>query len=618
VKLTHRVDSQAASPHETAGAPAAQPPDSEPADPAGAPAVRVGRSNWWWVLAVPILVVLLRGVSFQYVGAIGFRTAYLRAVTCLVLLLCLFIWMRRGPFWPRRMIENRRQLAAVALLLLVGAAWRLYRFDVYPPRDGQLWEETQMGAGGYSTLTQGGLDNFFPITTLITETGFRFLGVSMRTLRVPFVLCGIASVAIFFVAARLFFRTFFAAWLATGLFATSALLAAAARIALETMAPITTECVALAAVFYACTRRDAAAFALAGLANGLLLTEYFSYKIVPVFGALLLLVFFLRAGDTPYCNAALPRCRGRHLVRSLPLFALAAAFGLAMVLPVLLSEPDLMPFIEGFARHKAGLVAQESSMSIQEVLSAALSRAKLTATFVFVGGGGADLLPLSMGAIEFFTGVLGVGAGIYCAFRSWRSPAKLFLVVSAVLTVVLSGALVQNPQRYRLIPLVPIWFLMVAVPVDDVLTALPRHRRAVSVLAVAVLVAVAGINAYNLFVVAMNDPDVRLNFYDLNVPMALEIRARQQQDPHATVYLLSRREHLQYVNDYYFLYDHQRVKVVPSIDQLADKHGFLLADNEFVPVAESFPRAADCHSWRTALHSDQLISCRLLSEGESR
>ncbi len=571
-----------------------------------------GRSRWWWVLAVLLVGLLLRNYDLQYLRQIEFKEAFLTNLALLLSFVGFLFWMRGRPVWPRPMLESRWQIAALLAVVLIGAWARSYRFDVYPPEDGQLWEESQLGAGGYASSQGQGLDNFFPLPTLTAETGFRLLGVSMHTLRIPFRVLGIASIVVFFLAARLFFKTYLAAWFATALFATSALLAAVGRIALETMSPIFTECVALAALFYACTKRDYAAFALAGFANGLLMTEYFSYKIVPVYAGLLLVTILFQA-PAPYCNAGRRIVGARGWSRASPLLLVALGFGLAVILPVLLSDPGqpLMPFVEGFARHKAALTDRAASESIQQVLTDLYGRVRLVATYLFIGGGGADLLPVTLGAIDYYTGVLGVVALAYCALFAWRSPAKLFLTVAIVLTVVLSGALVQNPMRYRLIPLVPIWFLAVGTLLDDLGDRFPRHHRVLAAMAVALLVGVAGVNFRNLFVVALHDRDVAVNFYDLNVLMAKEIASLQRGDPGATVYLLSRREHLAYINDYYFLYDHDHVRVVSSVDKLEQAHGYLLADNEFVEPAAAYPRAKDCRHWRTDNNRDRLVSCRL-------
>ena len=161
----------------------------------------------WWLLALPLVGLLIRTYVHQLRFGLAFRTAFLSTLGLLALLLLLCLCLQGRGFWPRKLIATRGQLAAFLAVLIVGVLARTVHFDIYPPDDGQLWEESQMGAAAYDAARGGGLDNFFPLSTLIAEVGFRLFGVSMRALRLPFVVLGAASVAVFFAAARLFFKT---------------------------------------------------------------------------------------------------------------------------------------------------------------------------------------------------------------------------------------------------------------------------------------------------------------------------------------------------------------------------------------------------------------------------
>src|SRR5512141_2853725 len=104
----------------------------------------------------------------------------------------------------------------------------------------------------------------------------------MDGLRIPFVVIGILSVPIFHVAARSFLRSPRAALFVTSVLATNSMLAGSSRIALETMHPIFTTVLAMAVTFHVGRRPTVGNCALAGACNGLLLTEYDSYRLVPV------------------------------------------------------------------------------------------------------------------------------------------------------------------------------------------------------------------------------------------------------------------------------------------------------------------------------------------------
>ena len=550
--------------------------------------------------------------SLQEVGRLTLHAAF---VANLVLVPCLAVALLRPGrgFWPRRMLEGRRELAVLLAILALGAAARTAWIGYFPPGDGQLWEETQTGKVALESIRYGSLDPYFPATNLLGELGFRVLGVSLIGLRLPFVAIAIASVAVFFVAARLLLRGIVSALLVSFLFAANSFLAGSSRVALETMSPIFTECLALAAAFYAATRRSAAGFAFAGLTAGLLLLEYFSYKLLPPLLFLFVALALIEEPGGSFCNRHLTRRNWSAWRVHSGQLAIFVIFALAAMAPILISDPTRSHefFMEGWKRQQVGIASETQGVSLWRAIELACNRVRDSASFVFLRGGNDDILPASRGILDAFTGVVGLAAIAYCALFARRCAAKSFLAATAVLTVVLGGALVGNPARYRLAPLVPIYLLAVGVLIDDALAARRATPRFLA-LVVAVTVAVGSVNL-SILGAAAQDRGVRREFYDLNLLLAQEIARVQAADPNATIALVSDRDFLANSNDYEFLYDRQRVRVVPMAQAVGADATHVVAHDDFAVQLKALRDIplVDCRSWRAALGSAQLLSCRV-------
>ena len=574
------------------------------------------RGNLFQALVAVFFVVLLT-VNWvqQFYRVRTFRNAFFCNLILIFFLLICMAWNKSGGFWPRKLFENKRQIIIFLCILLLGIIARTACLKDFPPDDGQLVEEAQAGEIAYTSMKNGELYPYFPLNDIEAEIGLRFLGRSMRALRAPFILIGITSVALYFIAARLFLKTYFAAIFSTCLFASCAFLAGSSRIAMETMAPIFTECLALAALFYACTKRDYASFAIAGFASGLLLLEYFSYKVVPLLALFLLFTYFMQKRRSPYCNEQKRGYSIANLFRYTPHLLLFVGLVLATALPVMLINPGepLIFFTEGLFRHKMGLDPQYAVFSWQQILACNIGKIRQTASFIFAGGGGPnyDILPASMGIIEFFTGSFGLAALIYCACRAIRNPVKMFLVVSVALILILSAVLITNPSRYRLIPVIPFYLLAIGVLVDDIFDRYSRRKRAVMPILITLLIILVTLNLYNFFGVAKNNRQVQDSFYDLNIILAQTMASIQEKDPSAMIYLFSNLDYLDKHNAYYFLYDSGRVKVVTSSDQVGKGKGYVLAHDEFIRPARSLPGTGNCREWKTRFGRNKILLCEL-------
>lgn len=556
-----------------------------------------------------VLLLLALVWLLQLGEVLTFRQGFLYNLAVLALLACSLPARRESD---RPLLTNAGEGALLLVILACGVVTRTIGLDHFPPVDGQLWEETQTGKVAYDALRFGSLDPYFPLTNLTAEIGFRLFGISMTALRVPFVALGVLSVPLFFVAARYFLRTSPAALVVTAFFATSAYLSSASRVALETMAPIFTVTVALALTFRACAHRSASAFALAGLANGLLMLEYFSYKLLPPLIALFVIGYLLQEGSLPFCNrpsgtyrfSRLSAYKGRVLIFGL--------FALAVAVPLVLFNPmhPLEFFLEGVYRQQVGIGEASAGISLIGKLKMAGERVLDSVSFLFLRGGQNDIVPFFRGVIELPTGLLGVAALAYCAVRARRCPGKLFLVATIVLFVVLSGALVGNPARYRLTPLVPLYFLTLGVAVDDLMDWIRRRKRGLMTVAFATVVLCA-VSLRSLAVDVLEHPRTQAEFYDLPLLVVSEVARLQRKDPEAEVYLVSNFDYLGGASDYEFLYDPERVTVVESVSQLAGKSGYVIGHGLYSRGIAKFSGSSDCRAWRTKVYHERLVVCRL-------
>jgi hypothetical protein len=215
-----------------------------------------------------------------------------------------------------------------------------------------------------------------------------------------------------------------------------------------------------------------------------------------------------------------------------------------------------------------------------------------------------------MGIVDRATGLLGLAAFVYALVRCARSPAKAFLVVAIALIVVLSGVLVGNPARYRLAALVPLYLLLIGVAADDLLALRGRLSGMASALVSVVLIAVAAWNVQLFFNRVVPDRGVRLEFYDLNLLLAKRIATLEAENPAGLVFLLSDRDFLGQINDYQFLYDVGRVRVVTS-PAAVDGTGFVIAHDGYVDQLRDVPHASDCRRDEAWMDQSRIVVCRL-------
>jgi hypothetical protein len=435
-------------------------------------------------------------------------------------------------------------------------------------------EEPQIGLSASNSMEDGSLDPVFPIPALLGEVGLRIFGASMVGIRLPFVIWSVVGVLFFFVACRLFFASFFTAFAASMLFASCAFLAGSSRVALETMSPITTLAIALAAASYCSVRRSALAYFGAGVGIGLLGLEFVGFKLV----AAMLLLFVVAVTAQKRRSFATQPGEGSASVRELwanrRLLGATVLSLLAVFAPLAISgaESLIENQFENIIRHGHGMADQSGNSGWEKIIHQQLPNVARTFPFLFLGAddNGHDILPSSRGLIDPLSGLLGLAAYLYCLVTIRRSPARAFLVLTIAIALVMSGAMVINPSRYRLVPIIPLAFLTLAVPLDDLLRRRPDWTRWTTVATSVAVAAIVVLNGKIFFGEALGDRYVREFFFDLRLVIAQQLARVQTEVPGSEIVLLSELDFLAVKNDYDFLYDPSRVRVGRSYDEAMD------------------------------------------------
>lgn len=544
--------------------------DSAPATSTATSSIsRIGSARGFLLIAVAFTWFWV--IFEQAVGQRSLHDAFIIAGV-LVLIAALAV-----PRRPSDLPLRRSDLLAVVVLSAAGVLPRALFFDSFPPPTGQLWEESQLAKIAVDSIRHGSLDPYFPIPNLLAELAFRLFDVSLYNLRLPFLAAGIAAVPVYFFAARALGVVPFAYIAATALFASSAYLSASARIAFEPQSPILTYCAALAACLAAARQPDAGRMALAGFFTGLLMTEYTCYKVYPP-----LLFAMLLHG-----LAVHPVRRGAAAAAAL--LAIFAAFAIAAMAPILLVPGSLFVQAEGIVRHRAGLPSAPPLS--WDAIAAAAERVGVSLAQIFLRGSSNDVVPDDTGVLEVYTGVIGSLALIYCALRARRSPPALFFVVAVLATVIPAGVLTAHPARYRLTGLPPLYFMAIALVIDALIRRRPAPR--LKVLLAAGIAALCAINLHLLFAVTMHHPRVHAEFGDRAMALALQIHELQRQQP-AVVLLDVPEDYLVVENDYSFIYDLNRLRLVRERAELEKLAGPLLTDATRSSEVQALPSIANC------------------------
>lgn len=553
------------------------------------------------VAACPALWILQRS------GRLAFRHAFLLELAYAGLAALLLVLQQRGG--APRSGAPRGFLPLLAGVALLGLLARTVVAPEFPPDD-ELWEEVQTMRVAVDSLARQSLDPWFPVTDLAAEVGIRTGGVSLASARRPFVALSVLSVPLFAVAARLAFGSLWPVAWAGVLFASLAILAAGGRIALETHSGVFTLALSLAATAWAARRRDPGAAAVAGIAAGLVTLEYDSYRPFGVLCGIWLL--FACAEDRGSAGVPL-RYSAAALRRhwAVPLFF--AVFAALVVTPLALLDPHrpLFFLFGAVQRHQEGMAAA-GDVSAAELLSAAVLKVARHARMWLWSGDSNDLLSEEMGIVGPAVAAAAL-VGLGCAAAgARRSGFDLFLVAATAVEVMLGGALVEFPARYRLVPVAVLSCLAAGRAVEAVRRRVRQPPVLWAVLSIVALCVTAGWELHRLQVAARDDR-VLGEFYSIDFILARQIRSLQARFPTLPVLLFSDREYLGVPNDFSVVYDPERVRVVPPGKPAPPGDAVLLAHDEHIARARAVPGTVRCREWSTRYRRNRLLACRRFS-----
>lgn len=527
---------------------------------------------------------------------------YVKYNTLLVFLLVIVIvWLRNDKFWQRKLFENKWQVAGFLAILFIGILARTLFFNTYPPPDGRFSIE-EVQAGRHS----------FPLVSLFADPAVKFLGGSMFNLRLPFVLLSYLSIIFFYIACRLYFKTYFAAIFATGLLATSSILATTSRIAIEWFTPITTFSLALAGIFYACTRRDWAAFAIAGFTTGLALLEYQGFKYVILLCLLWFLTYFFAPSES-YCNSPRSAVSFSNFKRHLPKILFMLFFVFITFLPEVINDARVGPFgwfTESYHRHNDEINREQAEWTQEQVIHKKLHNINTMLNSIFLRVGDRSFFQGSM--TDYFTGLLGILAFVYCILFFKHSQAKLLPLITIPTTLVAMGIFTWNPNVKYAVPLIPLYFLTIGIFIDDIGQVLRRNKIVIRALII-LLASLMAFNLHQFFFVELHDNyrAVHEQFYTFEGVLAHQIALLQQKDNTAVINLMSDQQWFALPNDYSWLYDISRVKYISTEEQLSNTTGYVLAHDKYIDMVKKFSSPEKCKQWKTQFDRNEMILCEL-------
>lgn len=417
---------------------------------------------------------------------------------------------------PRRGLLGGRWVL-LGFLGVMGAAlfMRLYDLGSFPPPDGLAFEEAQTGGEAYGVLHEGLRPIDFPVVAYLSASGFMLFDDGTLSLRLPFVVLGVASVGLFYLLMREMVSAR-AALFSAALFAASRWLVIGSRTADELFSGVAFEIAALYFLARGLRTGRSWNFVFAGLASGVLMYEYSSYRVLPLLFPLFLALLTARRLRGPL--SSLVR-RGVEALRQYwqPALALLISFGVAFGPLLVTSLKGERQFgYEAFERDTA--VRQGSLM--KGLLPPGWEDRLEWGIEVFTRGAEASYAPLGKAGeslVDPVTSVLLVAA-IASAVVFFRRPFRLLFLVW-FLGITLGGSVVPiNFNAGRLTAGLPGAFALIGFLVDDCGALMARWKwRARGGLWIALVPIAAlalALNAYSLFAVHARDREVQLHYVD--------------------------------------------------------------------------------------------------------
>ena len=378
------------------------------------------------------------------------------ALACLAVGLDLLAGFR--PRWPLRRdslgaFVRRREVQAVAAMVLVGLFFRFCSIGFFPPVDGfASIEETQRGTGARLILESGARPWEWPLSQYVAAAAFSMFGYSIHALRVPTTLLGCLTLIPFYLLLREMTAP------PPALFATALLSVARWHVQVswyneDVYVPLFFFVTVLYLLLRTCREHRPLCYVILGACCGYTLYDYAGFRITPVIA----LAFF--AGEA---------VRRRRLPADWPHIALMSAVVVVFAIPLigLLAHHDPEAYFEAFQRSLAN--KDYYSSDVHSFLSQRTRRINAASDMFTLSDHGAFLQTLNTRQaplLDPFTSVafvLGFGTTIV----HLRRRHHLFFVLTFLFLALVSTTVVQNLDFRRLSILVPFVFVFIALLTD--------------------------------------------------------------------------------------------------------------------------------------------------------
>ncbi|MGC8838787.1 MAG: ArnT family glycosyltransferase, partial [Anaerolineae bacterium] len=432
-------------------------------------------------------------------------------------------WRSLQACWP--------EVVLVAFLFGAAAFLRVYRFGDLPPANGLGFEEYQTGGVAHRVLREGFRPYEFPLTGFLPAAGFALFGENTFGLRLPFLVLGVATFIPFYLLARALFRREVALFVAA-LFAVSRWHNLGSRFADELFTGIFFETLLLCLLVWGVRTGKAPPFVGVGALAGCLAYEYTAYRLAP-FLVVGYLAWRVLAGGLGW---AWRRWRGQGPGEALPwravaLSALAFLVALGGVLAplILLTLRGETLFVEAFLRHGLSSGGPVEAGRLAAFLPQAKERLGRTLQGLLTGDVGAAALSApGRPLLDPVSAVLVVTGVLYTLVTLWRPYRGLF--VAWIALSLFTGALLpQNLYMGRFSALIPLFYLVVGFPLEDLgrflRQAWPRARPAwAATVLVPLFLAEAAFSYHSLFVVHLGDPVVQQHYDNYLLALCTHLR----------------------------------------------------------------------------------------------
>lgn len=498
-----------------------------------------------------VLVIALRALLLlAALGAVGAEVWHLRRssqgvdpamgwLAVALILLTMGVWEPWPSLstlwrWPARSLRSLRthwrEAVLVALLFGAAAFMRVYRFGDLPPSDGLGFEEYQTGGVAHRVLHEGFRPYEFPLTGLLPAVGFALFGENTLGLRLPFLVLGVATFVPFYLLMRELVAREVALFVAA-LFAVSRWHSLGSRFADELFTGIFFETLLLYFLIRGIKTGKAPLFVGVGALAGCLAYEYTAYRLAPFLVVGYLAWRVLLGG----VRRSWGRWRGPGTGEVLPWRAVClstlgfvVALGGVLALLILLTLRGETLFVEAFLRH--GLSgAHAEAEELAALLPQAQERLARTLQGLLTGDVSAAALSApGKPLLDPVSAVLVVAGTLYTLVTFWR-PYRGFFAAWIALSLFTGAVLPQNLYMGRFSALIPLFYLMVGFPLEDLRRFLrqawPRARPAwANAALVPLFLAEAALSYHSLFVVHLRDPVVQQHYDNYLLALCTHLR----------------------------------------------------------------------------------------------